>query len=223
MRYRHEVKHVISALDKAVLMARLSAVAKKDAHAGGSGQYRVRSLYFDNLYDRALMDKLSGTSYREKFRLRYYNEDNACIRLEKKVKEGGMGYKLSAPVTKEEAQKIVDGDTMWMATSPHALVRELYVRMKTEGLRPRTIVDYTRTPFVYAPGNVRVTIDENIRTSLRCIDFLNPACVTIPAGNDLVLEVKWDAYLPACIRRAVQLGHAQATAFSKYAVSRRLD
>ncbi len=77
--------------------------------------------------------------------------------------------------------------------------------MKSQGLRPHTIVDYTRTPFVYGPGNVRVTIDENIRTGLHCTDFLNPNCVTVPAGRPvMLLEVKWDEYLPSVIRRAVR-------------------
>ena len=101
------------------------------------------------------------------------------------------------------------------------LLIELYSKMKAQGLRPRTIVDYTRTPFVYAPGNVRITIDENIRTGLHCTDFLNPDCVTVPAGEGaIVLEVKWDEYLPTVIRRAIRLEGRQSTAFSKYAACR---
>ena len=93
--------------------------------------------------------------------------------------------------------------------------------MKSQGLRPSVIVDYTRTPFVYKPGNVRVTIDENIRTGLKCVDFLNPNCVTIPAGDPaMILEVKWDEYLPGIIRKAAALKSRAPTAFSKYAACR---
>ena len=93
--------------------------------------------------------------------------------------------------------------------------------MKSKGLRPKTIVDYTREPFIYAPGNVRVTLDYNIRTGLGCTDFLNEACVTVPAGDaPIILEVKWDGFLPDIIRDAVQLGSRRAAAFSKYAQCR---
>ena len=93
--------------------------------------------------------------------------------------------------------------------------------MLAQGLRPKTIVDYTREPFVYAPGNVRVTLDYNIRTGLNCTDFLNPDCITIPAGNaPIILEVKWDEYLPAVIRDIVQLNGRHTAAFSKYAACR---
>lgn len=217
MEYRNEIKHMINAGDKAAIIANLRAVARPDPHAGADGRYRIRSLYFDNLYDKALREKIDGVNEREKFRIRYYNEDTSFIHLEKKMKRGGLGCKLSAPLTAQEAQKIVDGDVDWMAVSGRPLVIELYSKMKSQGLRPSVIVDYVRTPFVYGPGNVRVTIDENIRTGLRCVDFLNPNCVTIPAGEPvMLLEVKWDAYLPSIIRHAVQLSNRDAGAFSKY-------
>lgn len=79
-------------------------------------------------------------------------------------------------------------------------------------------MDYTREPFIFGPGNVRITIDSNIRTGLKCTDFLNPLCVTVPVGaSPIILEVKWDEYLPDIIRHAVQLPNCRAGAFSKYA------
>ena len=183
MIYRSEIKHFLNAGDKAALIASLSRVMQRDPHVGPDGSYLIRSLYFDNFADKALREKIDGVNEREKFRIRYYNGDTSFIQLEKKVKRNGLGYKLSAPLTASEAQRIVDGDLAWMPSSSRALIVELYARMKGQLLRPKTIVDYTRTPFVYAPGNVRVTIDENIRTGHRCTDFLNPRCVTIPAGE----------------------------------------
>lgn len=221
MVYRNEIKHEISVADKAAICASMRAVARPDPHAGPDGRYLIRSLYFDTPADKALREKLDGVSEREKFRIRFYNGDPSVMHLEKKVKRGGLGCKVSAPITAEEAQRIVDGDTNWMAVSGRGLIVELYAKMKSEGLRPKTIVDYTRTPFVYGPGNVRVTIDENIRTGLGCTDFLNPRCVTVPAGEPVILlEVKWDDYLPAVIRRAVAVKSRRGAAFSKYQTCR---
>jgi hypothetical protein len=108
-----------------------------------------------------------------------------------------------------------------MMDSDRPLLQELYTKMTVQGLRPKTIVDYTREPFVYAPGNVRVTLDYDIRTGLGCTDFLNPNAITIPAGSaPIILEVKWDEYLPSIIRDAVQLNGVRTAAFSKYAICR---
>ena len=223
MELRHEWKHEISFMDLLVLRQRLSAVAKRDTHAV-NGKYFIRSLYFDNLEDKALREKLDGISRREKFRIRYYNNDTSVINLEKKSKIGGLGNKQSANLTAEEAQWIVDGKLDWMIHSNRPLIQELYVKMTTEGLRPKTIVDYTREPFIYAPGNVRVTLDYDIRTGLSCVDFLNPDCPTIPAGDGkIILEVKWDEFLPGIIRDAVQLENRRVGAFSKYAACRIYD
>lgn len=218
--YRHEWKHEIDPADRLALRARLGAVCQADGHTV-DGKYMIRSLYFDNPADKALREKLDGVNRREKFRIRYYNRDTSLIHLEKKSKLNGLGTKASAELSAAEAQAIVDGDLSWMPGSGRPLVLELYSKMRAQGLRPRTIVDYIREPFVYAPGNVRVTLDYDIRTGLGCTDFLDPHCATIPAGEPVtILEVKWDAFLPDIIRDAVRLEGRRAGAFSKYAQCR---
>ena len=220
LRYRHEWKHEISYADLLAIRQRLRAVAESDPHAEG-GRYLIRSLYFDNLDDKALREKIDGVNLREKFRIRYYNGDTSVIHLEKKSRRAGLGTKFSAALSREEAQRIVNGDPDWMMDSGRPLVQELYCKMRWQGLRPKVIVDYTREPFIYRPGNVRVTFDYDIRTGLSCTDFLNPDCVTIPAGDaPILLEVKWDAFLPNIIRDAVQTPGRHAEAFSKYAQCR---
>ncbi|MBQ9648487.1 MAG: polyphosphate polymerase domain-containing protein [Oscillospiraceae bacterium] len=219
-KFRHEWKIEITPSDRIAIRQRMMAVAKPDKHAVG-GKYLIRSLYFDNAADKALREKIDGVNMREKFRIRYYNGDKSVIHLEKKSKINGLCNKLSAPLTAGEAQSIVDGRIEWMAADERGLVRELYAKMRSQGLRPRTIVDYDREPFVFGPGNVRVTLDYNIRTGLNCTDFLDVNCATVPAGDaPIILEVKWDEYLPDIIRDAVQLPGRRANAFSKYAQCR---
>lgn len=220
MKYRHEWKHEINYADMLTLRTRLSAVMKRDEHAIG-GVYQIRSLYFDNLSDKALREKQDGVNIREKFRIRYYNGDTSFIVLEKKSKINGLCAKKSCRITKAEAQKIVDGNLGWMVDSGKPLCQELYSKMMSQGLRPKTIVDYTRDPFVFAPGNVRVTIDYNIRTGVFRTDFLNPKTLTLSAGNSpIILEVKWDEYLPDIIKDAVSIPGRRVSAFSKYAQCR---
>lgn len=222
MNFRHEWKHFLNYADFLVLRTRLGAVMRRDPYAGPGGKYLISSLYFDNLSDKALREKLDGVNRREKFRIRYYNSDLSLIHLEKKCKINGLGTKEQEAVTAQEVQRMIDGGLRWMDDPARPLVFELYRKMTAQGLRPRTVVDYTREPFVYAPGNVRVTLDYNIRTALNVGSFLSPdGGVTLPAGEPVyLLEVKWDEWLPDIIRDAVQLPSRQASAFSKYAACR---
>lgn len=219
MNFRHEIKHEINFSDMITIRQRLKAVAYSDPHAI-DGKYFIRSLYFDNLADKALREKIDGMNQREKFRIRYYNGNTSVIHLEKKSKLDSLGNKQSASLTAQQAQAIVDGEIDWMIKSEYPLIKELYVKMINEGIRPKTIVDYTREPFIFPAGNVRVTLDYNIRSGLRCTDFLNADCVTVPVSDSIILEVKWDAFLPEIIRDAVSLENRNNGAFSKYATCR---
>lgn len=220
MEFRHEIKHEITAGDLLLLRQRLPLVMNRDPHAA-QGVYRIRSLYFDTPEDTALREKLDGVSCREKFRLRYYNADPSFIRLEKKSKAAGLCSKETASITARQVEQLLEGETRWMLTSPEPLHRELYAKMNRKLLSPKTIVDYIREPYTYPAGNVRVTLDYDIRTGLDNLDFLNPDSLTVPVGGSpIILEVKWDQYLPDLIRDLVQLENCRAGAFSKYAQCR---
>lgn len=220
MKFRHEWKHEVSATDIYTIRSRLNAVAYIDKNAI-NGRYKIRSLYFDDANDTALREKINGVNKREKFRIRYYNSDTSFIRLEKKSKVNGLCSKVSETITAYEVEALLNGNMDWMKNNDRPLVYELYIKMKNQGLKPKSIVDYTREPFTFPAGNVRITIDYNIRTGIGCNDFLNPECITIPAGEaPIILEVKWDEFIPDIIKTAVNLESRRSSAFSKYAQCR---
>lgn len=220
MNFRHEWKIEINAADLLALRSRLRMLMEPDEHAAG-GRYQIRSLYFDTPADRALREKIDGVNRREKFRIRYYNGDIGFLSLEKKSKLNGLCSKQSVQITAEQAKVIADGGILQIQQNAPPLLKELCYKMKTEGLRAKTVVDYTREPFIYRPGNVRVTFDYGIRTGLGGTDFLNADLVTVPAGDSpILMEVKWDTFFPDVIRDAIQLTGRRPFAFSKYAQCR---
>jgi hypothetical protein len=220
--FRHELKYSINMADYLVIRQRFRAFTAPDSHAGKEGKYSVRSLYFETPDDKALREKLYGIANREKFRIRIYNNDDSFIRLEKKTKIGSAGSKLSAALTREQCEAVIRGDTGWMKSSGQALLLELYAKMQGEQLSPKTIVEYTREPFTYTPGNVRVTLDSNIRTAVRSVDLFDPdlPLIRTHATPVIILELKYDSFLPTLISDAVQVRNRRCAAFSKYAAGR---
>ena len=267
--YRHENKYQISIADYLALRSRLQTVMMRDPHVRSDGTYRIRSVYFDNYRDKALREKVDGVAKREKYRIRWYNEDLSFITLEKKIKYNNLCRKLDETITREEFERILKGDTVWLRSrcamysensawqcrnsertaiamndsfgnsgkpcnSDHPLLRELTDCMVTQQLRPRVLVSYLREPYIYGPGNVRVTFDSDIRTSLfqniESVEALSNLLETSTAAaettdeqiiRERILEVKFDAYLPSVIADLLQMGNLRQGAFSKYGACRR--
>lgn len=224
LHFRHELKYDIGLSEYYQLIPRIRAVMKQDENVGSDGIYRIQSIYFDNYRDKALREKTVGIQKREKFRIRWYNDDIGCIKLEKKMKINDLCLKYSAAITETELIQILEGDTEWMILSEDPLIRELYMKEKTQQLKPRVIVSYEREPYIYEAGNVRVTFDSDIRSSLyHPLSGLNPASL-IDARMEpgrMIMEVKYDAYLPAVISDLLQIGYIRQNAFSKYGICRR--
>ncbi len=223
-KYRHELKFSVSKADYLAIRSRVRAVMKSDPHTDENGLYKIRSIYFDNPDDKALKEKLNGIQKREKFRIRYYNDDFSFITLEKKIKHNNLCMKLDADISEDECQDILSGRTEWTNGHPNMLVRELAEKMKTQQLRPRVLVSYVREPYIYEAGNVRVTFDSQIRTSLFHREFLEQNVQDISATDsvqDMIMEVKYDEYLPDIISCLIQTEGIRQQAFSKYGVCRR--
>jgi len=217
---RHELKHYINVADYAQLRTRLRAVAELDSNSLDDGGYMVRSLYLDNYSDKVVLEKLSGLSRREKFRLRYYNGDTSLIKLERKSKANRLSYKESEPITADQCTELLTGKYDSFNKPDAELFMNLYTKIHYQNLRPRSIVEYRREAYVYRAGNVRVTFDSDIRTSNYTSGFLSPSLTTIPASGAIVLEIKFTGFLPDFIRDVLQIGYRNQTEFSKYVAAR---
>ncbi|HOJ10175.1 MAG TPA: polyphosphate polymerase domain-containing protein, partial [Clostridiales bacterium] len=220
IKFRHEIKHYINMMDYYIMRNRFKAVMQADIHGDVNNEYIIRSLYFDNFYDSALYEKISGVNNREKFRIRFYNGDTSLIRLEKKQKCNNLTAKFSAVVSRTQCEKLLIGDIGWMRESEVSLVTEFYVKMQSGLLKPKTIVDYVREAYTYPAGNVRITFDKSVRTGLFSTKFFDnnfPAIETLDKGL-IILEVKFDGFLPEVISDVLQTNERRQTSVLKYAL-----
>ena len=223
MKFRHELKYVVSAAQVELIKNRVEHLLPRDAHAGEKGMYAIRSLYFDDYENRCYRENEDGTDPREKFRIRIYNHSAEKIRLECKRKERGMTHKESCPLTEMQTRMLMDGRALPDIASQPPVLRKLTMQMLTRRMRPVVIVEYERVPYVYELGNVRITLDLNVSSGKDVGAFLEESISkrpVMPAGRQL-LEVKYDEYLPDFIYNNLQLENLQQTAFSKYYLCRK--
>ena len=222
--FRHEIKYYINYKDHLLLRTALSAVMQPDDNTDESGGYQIRSLYFDDIYETALSEKIAGNDDRYKYRIRIYNLDDGVIKLEKKSKHGKFISKTSINITRPEYESIIAGDGSFLLEKDNAVAKEFYMRMKMRMLRPRVIVDYWREAFVHPVEDARVTFDIDLKGSTMLTDIFDPNTPVLPVYDNglMVLEVKFNRYLPESIKCALgSLGAEKRSAISKYVLCRK--
>lgn len=215
--YRHEYKYLISAGSAELLKLRLPKVMSRDPHAGPTGQYTIRSLYFDDRNYSAYEEKLAGVADRVKYRIRYYNYDTRHIRLEKKEKHGNLTRKTGKSITLADALHLQGGNRAACPDTQSELITQ-FQHGFGYGLKPAILVDYDRTPFICNAGQTRITLDENIRTRPYCPELLASSQAMIPVLDDgqVILEVKFNDFLPGYLADALADIPKVNLAVSKY-------
>ena len=219
--YRVEDKYRCTERDMLLLEARIRTVLQPDPAAGGK-TYRITSLYFDDYTDSHRQETEDGVSYRNKYRIRIYNNSPEVIRLEVKYKAYNRICKKSAGISAEDAMRLMAGECIADGEeSMDSAVTLFNLAVRKDLLRPRIVIDYTRDAYVFAPGNVRITFDRNIRASRDTEGFLACRCGYTPLREaDRILEVKYDEMLPGFIGRILETGNMNQTAYSKYRLGR---
>lgn len=220
-KYRNEYKYLVNYSQKMYLENQAKLILKEDNHTT-NGVYNIRSLYFDDYYNSCYYDNENGADPREKFRIRIYNHSKERISLECKRKERGKTLKTSCIISEELCLDLMNNRIIGNYDSQGPLINKLVYKMLNYGLRPKTIIEYDRKPFVFKDGNVRITFDDNISSSNYVNMFFEksiPKRSILPFGINL-LEVKFDEFLPDVIYNTMQLDSLQQTAFSKYYLGR---
>lgn len=220
--FRHEFKYYINYFEHEVLRGRLKSLLGSDSFSDDSGEYHIRSLYFDDLSSSALYEKQAGILDREKYRIRIYNLSDKVIKLEKKSRVGQFIHKESARISRYEYDQISKGEYDFLLARNNSLLAQFYFSLKSCKLSPCVIVDYTREAYVLNINNIRITFDKKLSTGMNNLDIFcsNP---TIDALEEpkLILEVKYDHFLPDYIRDVLQISSSQRFAISKYVICRK--
>lgn len=217
MDFRHEHKFIISRAQAQILENSLAGVMQKDPHLKGEN-YNIRSMYFDDYDHTCYYENENGTDPREKFRIRIYDSKDSFIRLELKKKQRGMTQKMQCVMTRQQVEQVLRGEALSDFANLPPLLKKFEMQRMTRLLRPDVIVDYDRVPLIYALGNVRVTFDMNIATSTNFEQFFDVYMPKRPILQEdmMMLEVKYDEFLPEHIESLIYPQTSQKTSFSKY-------
>ena len=215
--YRNECKYLIGAASAELLRRRLGALIDRDVHARESGDYFIRSIYFDDGSLTAFHDKLAGVSIRNKYRIRFYNMDASRLFFEAKRKRDRFVHKDCTPISREQADRLLSGKPLTKDECSDPLLGE-FSALCNIGMQPSVVVDYVRTAFVYPVGDVRITLDSDLYAESYREDsvFTDSGGVPVLEGGDVILEVKFTGFLLPFIAAALSDVPKILSANSKY-------
>lgn len=211
--YRNELKYSITNNDFYIINHNLSSLIEKDPNCIGDN-YTISSVYFDNYNKTSYNQVKNGLSERWKYRIRFYNYDDSYIKLEKKYKINGLTNKKSIRITKEQFYDILSRKIK-ISKNNNSLLNEFIIKMKTEFLKPIICIEYDRIPFIYKLGDVRITLDYNIRYTDKYTELFNSNKKVYYLQNK-ILEIKYNKLIPDFIRFRLELNHLEQTSFSKF-------
>lgn len=215
MEYRVEQKYIVNEKQIKYLQSMIGEYMSLDSNMRGDS-YLIRSLYFDDMVDSCLKENEDGTDDREKFRIRTYDNDSSLIKLELKGKLHGYTSKRACELDFVEANRLINREEIF-GTNDY-LKTKISAEMQYRRLQPVCIVEYERTAYVDAIGNVRITIDRNISGCYEIDSFWDDnlrVYPVLPLGIH-VLEVKYDELLPDYIKSILSNLNLHRESFSKY-------
>ena len=225
IKYRNEIKYVISKESALILQKKLSLLMDIDSNSiNDDNSYFIRSLYFDDIYSTAYYEKIDGVEYRKKYRIRIYNNDYNFIRLECKYKHENMTSKDQILIDKSICDKIIEGNIDNINIEKNNLLTRFILESKLNNLKPAIIVDYKRIAYTYPVSDVRITFDSKISSGLYNYDLYDKKLDTYKVIDDdkVVLEVKFNEVLPESIAIILSTIPMLRQAFSKFAICRSI-
>jgi len=219
---RNELKYYVSYSEYLIISNMLKKFMQEDRHNKSGKGYFVRSLYFDTLSDKSYEEKVAGIEERAKYRLRIYDFKGKSAKFEIKNKRNNFTMKDTAIISRKDAIRIQNGDYEAMLEYKDRILNKAYMEFKKQSYRPVVMIDYERHAFVADYNEIRIVFDKFLKSTASCFDIYDKkAFPTKKLKSGLViLEIKFNHFIPDFIKEVLQIPASERSAVSKYSIGR---
>ena len=212
---RYEIKYMLTADQKALLLQAMAPYMALDRF----GRTTIRNIYFDTDNYRLIRASIEKPVYKEKLRLRSYQQAQADspVFVELKKKYRGVVYKRRISMTEQQATDWLCRDVPCPESSQIADEID-YFTSYYQPLRPRVFLSYEREAYyTKEPSDFRVTFDDTILCRQTDLSLQSPVYGTPILPEDKVLmEIKCSGGIPLWMTQVLSENKIYKTSFSKY-------
>lgn len=218
---RHELKYHVTYQEALLLQSRISKVMEVDPYSENGG-YRVSSLYFDSCLNTSFYEKVEGFENRTKYRIRQYDVQSNHVKFEIKAKRNDIIEKRTASIKRKDLTSLMQGEYDCLLAYNNDVLSTIYRRFKRDYFRPVVIVQYYRQAYLMDFNHIRVTFDSHLKKGSDVLDFdhREPFMTPVLEKNHVVLEIKYNHFLPKWLAELFEIARYTRCASSKYCLSR---
>jgi len=219
---RNELKYYISFGEYIILSNKLKKILKKDKYCKNEEGYFIRSLYFDSVNNKAFHEKMAGVENRKKYRLRIYNFKDNKVKFEIKNKNNNQIKKETAVISRKDALQVGKGELDVLLKYKNPILNKIYCTFKSQKFHPIVLIDYIREPYVYEFNDVRITFDKCLASNSSKLELFDKNASMRKFLNKglVIMEIKYNGFLPLWIRDLMQIRRFKRCAISKYCLGR---
>ena len=205
---RYELKFVLNKSQFDYLKEALKPYMEIDEY----GNSRIISIYYDTKDYRLIRTSVEKPKFKEKIRLRKYNDDDYFLEIKRKLDK--IVYKRRIKTTKEKVDEFFkyQGDL-----GDEQIARELKEFRNTYGtLIPAFLVIYDRIAYFKKDDDIRLTIDYNLKYRGENVNFDNIDDSDYIVDEDTsILEIKVQGSIPLWLTNILKEGNIYKSSFSK--------
>lgn len=211
---RLEHKYIISYADYFIIRDGIKALMHHDKH-GEEDSYPVISVYLDDIVFNGASDKAFGNETHKKYRIRYYH-DESVKKLELKYKQADVSTKYSCTINEETYRAIITNNLDVLETKfDEPLIRRYTLDTLQHNLEPKIYIKYKREAYKDFLDNIRITFDHSLYVERFLGDIAN-LDLKLLKDTDLIMEIKYEKYIPYPIKQLIKKINVNQIAYSKY-------
>ena len=212
---RREVKYKISAEQFDVLRKEFAPHLTPDKYYFE----KIHNIYYDNIYDEIIRKSMERPVFKEKLRLRTYENDGKIfdeVFVEMKNKFDGTVFKRRIKIPLADGRRLLQGESPAQILGEGQIAQEIMHFIRKTQCAPKIYIRYDR--YSYSGENeFRVTFDTNVVSRLVHLDFGSHADdVPQLLQGEYLIEAKSYFAFPLWFTNALTKYKIYPESFSKY-------
>lgn len=216
---RVEEKYLITEAQKQELLKEIYQHMQLDEYCVNERPYLIQNIYYDTINNDLISNSISKPSFKQKLRVRKYENQDFCF-LEIKKKSDGVVGKRRVALSFVELDDFINHHIIPQREKyiDKAVIGEISYLLNIYTVIPKIYISYERLGFFDQRNrDFRITFDNKIHTKRHNLQFdTNDYELDLLEKDTYIMEIKSTTNFPLWLVEKLSSMHIYPRSFSKY-------